>query len=128
MGYQCLMEVIHHLALLQSQGLHHGQHPLRKAASRITVIAKRVLPPQHPGTQQPLDVVVRRLHPPPSRTATTPGTTPARCCRTWPPSRRRSRDPAPGPLGGPESPVPDPFAAPRATPVAGGSPTTTGRG
>src|SRR6266446_6748511 len=61
MSHQCLMEVIHHLALLQPQGLHHSQYPLRKAATRLTVIAKGVLPPQHTGTQQPLDVVVRRL-------------------------------------------------------------------
>src|SRR5512133_437642 len=61
MSHQCLMEVIHHLALLQPQGLHHRQDPLRKAATRLTVIAKGVLPPQHTGTQKPLDVVVRRL-------------------------------------------------------------------
>src|SRR5512135_1458149 len=47
MSHQCLMEVIHHLALLQPQGLHHRQDPLRKAATRLTVIAKGVLPPQH---------------------------------------------------------------------------------
>ena len=61
MSHQCLMEVIHHLALLQPQCLHHSQYPLRKAATRLTVIAKGVLPPQHTRTQKPLDVVVRRL-------------------------------------------------------------------
>src|SRR5262245_57826895 len=56
-------QVVQYRPLLQAQRLRHRQDALHKTATRLTVATERPLPPQHPRTQQTLDVVVGRLYP-----------------------------------------------------------------
>ena len=61
MSSQCLMQIVHDMTLLQQRGLDYRQHPFHEAATGLAVTAERILPPQHTGAQDPLDMIVGRL-------------------------------------------------------------------
>ena len=58
---QRLIQIIQHRTLLQSQRLGHRQNALDETATGSAMATKGVFPPQHPRTQQTLDMVVGRL-------------------------------------------------------------------
>jgi len=49
-----LGQIIQHRPFLQTQGLHHGQDPLHKAAATRTMATVGILPPQHSRPQYTL--------------------------------------------------------------------------
>src|SRR5271170_3346462 len=63
MSRQRICQELHYWPLLQSQCLHHREDPLHETTAPCTMTTKRILTPQHTGSQLPLDMIVRRLHP-----------------------------------------------------------------
>src|SRR5438445_5724125 len=61
MREQRLIQELQHWALLQPAGLHDGEDALDETTAGITMAAEGVLPPQHTGAQQTLNMVVGRV-------------------------------------------------------------------